>query len=74
MKNRKSIIVVMLCLCVILLFSGCAKSTSAKYEDAKKYIIAGEYDKAITAFTEIDGYEDSSKYLMYVKAIRMANL
>ncbi len=28
--------------------------------------------RLITAFTEIDGYEDSSKYLMYIKAIQMA--
>ena len=35
MKNRKSIVVVALCLCVMLLFSGCAKSTSAKYGSEK---------------------------------------
>ena len=47
MKNRKSIIVVMLCLCVMLLFSGCAKSTSAKYDSEKftigNYVAFGTY-------------------------------
>ena len=71
MKKRKKFILVALWFFVVLSLSGCTKSTSAKYEDAKEYITAGEYDKAIVAFTEIDGYEDSGKYLMYVKAIQM---
>lgn len=59
-------------LCAALMLTGCGKSDAAKYEDAQKLVREGAYDEAITAFTEIDGYEDSSKYLMYIKAIQMA--
>ena len=59
-------------LCAALMLTGCGKSDAAKYEDARKLVREGAYDEAITAFTEIDGYEDSSKYLMYIKAIQMA--
>ena len=59
-------------LCAALMLTGCVKSDAAKYEDAQKLVREGAYDEAITAFTEIDGYEDSSKYLMYIKAIQMA--
>ena len=59
-------------LCAALMLTGCVKSDAAKYEDAQKLVRDGAYDEAITAFTEIDGYEDSSKYLMYIKAIQMA--
>lgn len=59
-------------LCATLMLTGCVKSDAAKYEDAQKLVREGAYDEAITAFTEIDGYEDSSKYLMYIKAIQMA--
>ena len=59
-------------LCAALMLTGCGKSDAAKYEDAQKLVREGAYDEAITAFTEIDGYEDSSKYLMYTKAIQMA--
>lgn len=59
-------------LCTALMLTGCGKSDAAKYEDAQKLVREGAYDEAITAFTEIDGYEDSSKYLMYIKAIQMA--
>ena len=58
--------------CAALMLTGCVKSDAAKYEDAQKLVREGAYDEAITAFTEIDGYEDSSKYLMYIKAIQMA--
>ena len=59
-------------LCAALMLTGCGKSDAAKYEKAQKLVREGAYDEAITAFTEIDGYEDSSKYLMYIKAIQMA--
>ncbi len=59
-------------LCAALMLTGCGKSDATKYEDAQKLVREGAYDEAITAFTEIDGYEDSSKYLMYIKAIQMA--
>ena len=59
-------------LCAALMLTGCGKSDAAKYEDAQKLVREGAYDEAITAFTEIDGYEDSSKYLMYIKAIQLA--
>lgn len=59
-------------LCAALMLTGCGKSDAAKYEDAQKLVREGAYDEAITAFTEIDGYEDSGKYLMYIKAIQMA--
>ncbi len=59
-------------LCAVLMLTGCGKSDAAKYEEAQKLVREGAYDEAITAFTEIDGYEDSSKYLMYIKAIQLA--
>ena len=59
-------------LCVTVMLTGCGKSDEAKYADAQKLVREGAYDEAITAFTEIDGYEDSSKYLMYIKAIQLA--
>ena len=56
-------------LCAALMLTGCVKSDAAKYEDAQKLVREGAYDEAITAFTEIDGYEDSSKYLMYISKL-----
>ena len=59
-------------LCTALMLTGCGMIDAAKYEKAQKLVREGAYDEAVTAFTEIDGYEDSSKYLMYIKAIQMA--
>ena len=59
-------------LCAALMLTGCGMIDAAKYEKAQKLVREGAYDEAVTAFTEIDGYEDSGKYLMYIKAIQMA--
>ena len=71
-QSRKKTTLAAMGLCAALMLTGCGKSDAAKYEDAQKLVREGAYDEAITAFTEIDGYEDSSKYLMYIKAIQMA--
>ena len=59
-------------LCAALMLTGCGMIDAAKYEKAQKLVREGAYDEAVTAFTEIDGYEDSGKYLMYIKAVQMA--
>ena len=71
-QNGKKTALAAMGLCAALMLTGCGKSDAAKYEEAQKLVREGAYDEAITAFTEIDGYEDSSKYLMYIKAIQLA--
>lgn len=71
-KHLKKLMLAVLCISAVLLLSSCAKSDAAKYTDAQKLLTQGKYAEAVAAFTEIENYEDSSKYIMYIKAIQFA--
>ena len=72
MRNLKKCLLIALCVCAALLLCGCEKSKADRYEDAKEFASVGEWDKAIEAFTALDGYEDSTKYLTYINALQAA--
>lgn len=72
MQKRKKRMLPVLCICIAFLMCGCEKSKAVQYEEAKQLISVGEYDKAVSAFTASDGYEDSGKYLIYISALQMA--
>lgn len=61
-----------LALCLLLPVTGCTQSNQGKYESAQKLLGEGKYDQAIAAFSKIEDYENSSKYIMYIKAIQLA--
>ena len=61
-----------LALCLLLPVTGCTQSNQGKYESAQKLLGEGKYDQAIEAFSQIEDYENSSKYIMYIKAIQLA--
>ena len=42
------------------------------YSLAQELLNSGEYQQAIELFTQLNGYEDSTKYLMYARAIKLA--
>ena len=60
-----------LLVCTLLTLAGCAQSDEGKYEKAKKMLGKGKYDQALEMFSEIEDYEESRKYIMYIKAIRL---
>ena len=73
MRNHlKKLLLAVMCISAVLLLSSCAKSDAAKYTDAQKLLTQGKYSEAVEAFSEIENYEDSSKYIMYVKAVQLA--
>ena len=61
-----------LALCLLLPVTGCTQSNQGKYESAQKLLGEGKYDQAVEAFSQIEDYENSSKYIMYIKAIQLA--
>ena len=61
-----------LALCLLLPVTGCTQSNQGKYESAQKLLGEGKHDQAIEAFSQIEDYENSSKYIMYIKAIQLA--
>lgn len=61
-----------LALCLLLPVTGCMQSNQGKYESAQKLLGEGKYDQAIEAFSQIEDYKNSSKYIMYIKAIQLA--
>ena len=65
-------IALILALCLLLPVTGCTQSNQGKYESAQKLLSEGKYDQAIAAFSQIEDYENSSKYIMYIKAIQLA--
>ena len=48
------------------------KRRAANYGEAQKLLNAGSYEEAIAIFTELNGYEESSKFLMYARAMQLA--
>lgn len=60
-----------LVVCTLLTLVGCAQSDEGKYEKAKKMLGKGKYDQALEMFSEIEDYEESRKYIMYIKAIQL---
>ena len=61
-----------LALCLLLPVTGYAKSLQERYDDAQLLMVEGKYDQAVEAFSQIEDYENSSKYIMYIKAIQLA--
>ena len=65
-------IALILALCLLLPTTGYAKSLQDQYDDALLLLVRGRYDQAVSAFSQIENYADSSKYIMYIKAIQLA--
>lgn len=57
---------------LLLSLAGCANNPASKYEKARTNLAKGKYEKAIEQFTELGNYEESNKYVMYIKAIQLA--
>ena len=73
MKKRAFRILALVCvLALVCSLTGCGKSDADRYADARKLLSKGKYDEALTAFTELGPYEDSAKYVQYIKAIQLA--
>lgn len=72
-KLHQYVSMLMLVIAFCILFSGCANSESRKYEKAKSYLAKGQYEKAVDLFSEIGNYEDANRYVMYIKAINLAD-
>ncbi len=71
MRAYKGALALLLALIVLITLSGCGKSDADKYAEAKKLLNAGQYDKAIEAFTELRDYSDSEKYITYIKCLQL---
>ena len=72
---RKTVYKLLALLCVLALactLTGCGQNDESKYADAKKKLEKGEYGEALTAFTELGDYEESKKYVQYIKAVQLA--
>jgi len=68
----KLLIVLLLSLISSILLTGCTKSDADKYASAQKLLAEGKYQEAIDAFSLLGNYEESSKYIMYIKAVQLA--
>jgi len=72
MKLCRKIRLISVLLCIVLLLSGFTLGNSGKYKKAQKYFNEGDYSRAEALFAEITTYEDSNRYLMYARAILLA--
>lgn len=68
MKKILSVLIVLAL--TVLCLAGCGNSKEKKYDAAVKMINDGKYDEAVTSFEKLDGYQDSSKYIMYAKCLK----
>lgn len=65
-------LVAIVLLLVFAMLTSCAPSMSSRYENAQNLLAKGLYEQAAKAFSELGAYEDASKYLMYIKALQIA--
>lgn len=63
------------CILALLLFTLCGCSIINdqvdKYNRAQKKLNSGDYDAAIELFEELNGYENSVKYITYAKCLKL---
>lgn len=71
MKRLRNVLATLLVAAIVSL-SGCSllDRNKAEYTKGLEYLSSGEYDLAIESFSEVGNYEDASKYLMYVRALK----
>lgn len=74
MKNDAflKLFLLILLLCIVATMTGCEASDFKKYECAVTLYANGQYDEAIATLAEIEQYEDSSTFIMYIKTIQLA--
>ena len=66
----KKVIAVLLMVAMLICLCSCGDSNEDKYNHAVSDVMSGNYDKAITAFEALNGYQDSAKYIMYAKCLK----
>lgn len=75
-KRKKQIQFVLSLLLTVgftLSLSSCSLTPAKKYEKAQVFLSKGQYEKALDLYSELGNYEDASKYVMYIKAIKLAD-
>ncbi len=68
--RRKKLCALLLAAILALGLCSCGMSTEKKYNQAVADVEAGNYDKAIEAFSSLNGYEDSGKYILYARCLK----
>ena len=70
---KKRIVCALLCAFIAVSLCGCSliNQKASDYAKAQKYLTEGDYDKAISAFEALEGYENSVKYIAYAKCLKL---
>lgn len=61
MRKHKSLLVLVLCLAMLLLLTGC--TTSMTYRKARNLYVTGEYEEAIEIFEDLGDFADSKEMI-----------
>lgn len=69
MKKSRLFCIIALLLAALLCLTGC-EGKESKYKKAQSRIADGKYDEAVKILDELGDYEDSSRLIMYAKAIQ----
>lgn len=65
----KRIITLALCLLLCLTAGGCMASNQDYYEQAQRYLGAGDYQTAAKLFEQLGGYQESADYALYAAGL-----
>ena len=65
----KRIITLTLCLVFCLTAGGCMASNQDYYEQAQRYLGAGDYQTAAKLFEQLGGYQESTEYALYAAGL-----